>query len=416
MNSETKDNKGKKYFIVFICMLIQAIPYCIAQNLQGQMQTPVSHSGFISEIAFTMLYFSGTLPVLLNPFFNKLYDKINIKYIYIIGLIIGGLGFASYGFAINALTFNLSAAVTQIGTILFTGLSLPHMMAAWFPGEGRGTALGIALAGGSIGNVFLQPIVVNLLTKYGWQRTYMILGAIIAIVGIPLVLLFIRFPRKGEVIKEKAVIKNDHHITYEGLSDKENMKNKYYWLFNIGALLLCLSVVAISTQAIPILVSKGFESSKIAIAGSVFGISCLIGNVGGGKLFDKLGSFKPMMISFGGTILSLLIMAFMPKESIIGFLIPILSGLTIFTITSGPAFMPPDIFGHKDGMAKMAKTGMFYALGSSVGAVGFTSISNMSSLRAASLTFLVIAIIGYTLNGFAIIKARQMFVAKEKEN
>ena len=78
MKQLTKEEKGKKYFIVFICMLIQAIPYCIAQNLQGQMQTPVSHSGFISDIGFTMLYFSGTLPVLLNPFFNKLYDKFKI--------------------------------------------------------------------------------------------------------------------------------------------------------------------------------------------------------------------------------------------------------------------------------------------------------------------------------------------------
>lgn len=412
MKQLTKEEKGKKYFIVFICMLIQAIPYCIAQNLQGQMQTPVSHSGFISDIGFTMLYFSGTLPVLLNPFFNKLYDKFNIKYIYIVGMIIGGLGFASYGFAKNAIMFNMSAFITQIGTILFTGLSLPHMMAAWFPGEGRGTALGIALAGGSVGNVFLQPIVVNLLSKFGWNKTYMILGIILMLVGIPLALLFIRLPKPGEVKAGKSESTESGHQSYEGLSDKENLKNKYFWIFNIGALCLCLAAVAVSTQAIPLLVAKGFEGSKIGLAGSIFGISCLIGNIGGGKLFDKLGSFKPMMISFAGTIGAILIMLLMPQNSNIGFLIPVFSGLTIFTITSGPVFMPSDVFGYKDGMAKMAKVGMFYALGSAIGAVGFTSISHIAGLGGACLVILIVGIIGYVLNGYAIIKSRQMFTTK----
>ena len=36
--------------------------------------------------------------------------------------------------------FNGSAICTQIGTILFTVLSLPIMMDHWFPGEGKGTA------------------------------------------------------------------------------------------------------------------------------------------------------------------------------------------------------------------------------------------------------------------------------------
>ena len=54
-----------------------------------------------------------------------------------------------------------------------------------------------------------------------------------------------------------------------------------------------------------------------------------------------------MVISGIATIGALLIMAFMPNGSAIGFLIPICSGLTIYTITSGPAFMPSDVFGQK---------------------------------------------------------------------
>ena len=85
--SEKQKNKGK-YFIVFICFLIGAIPYCISQNLQPQMQIPVSQSGIISDIGFTLIYLTGTIPVLFNGLTAKIYDKYKIKYIYIAGLIL----------------------------------------------------------------------------------------------------------------------------------------------------------------------------------------------------------------------------------------------------------------------------------------------------------------------------------------
>ena len=61
MDQTVKASNGKRYFIVFICMLIQALPYCISQNLQSQMQTPVSESGVVTEVGFTLLYLSGTI-------------------------------------------------------------------------------------------------------------------------------------------------------------------------------------------------------------------------------------------------------------------------------------------------------------------------------------------------------------------
>ena len=155
--SEKNKNRGK-YFIVFICFLIGAIPYCISQNLQSQMQIPVSHSGVISDIGFTMIYFTGTIPVLFNGLTAKIYDKYNIKYIYVAGLILSAIGFGSFGLAKNAIMFNISAIITQFGAVLILGLSLPVIIGRWFPYSGRGTALGIALSGGSVGNIFLQPI------------------------------------------------------------------------------------------------------------------------------------------------------------------------------------------------------------------------------------------------------------------
>ena len=405
--SEKLKSKGK-YFIVFICFLIGAIPYCISQNLQPQMQVPVSQSGVISEVGFTMIYLTGTIPVLFNSVTAKIYDKLKIKYIYVIGLILSAIGFSSFGIAPNTIMFNISAMITQLGAVLVVGLSLPVIMGRWFPYSGRGTALGIALSGGSVGNIFFQPLVVNLLGQYGWRKTYIILGIVIAVVGIPIALLFIRDPRKEEI--EVAHANNEQHTqkaTFEGLSNDELLKNKHFIIFCLASLLICFAGVALATQSIPVLTIKGLTATQVGLAGSVYGITCLIGNIGGGKLLDKLGTFKAMIVSCIGVTIGLLIMIFMPNGSLIGFGIPLFAGLAIFTLTSAPAFTPVDVFGTKDSTKKFAIVGIFYALGSALSPLLFTFLSNQMGVSIAAVIFLVVGLVGYLLIEYSIIAYRK---------
>ena len=403
-----KSQNKKRYFIVFVCFLIGAIPYCISQNIQPQMQVPVSHSGIISEVGFTMIYLTGTIPVLFNGLTAKIYDKFKIKYIYVVGLILSAIGFSSFGLAGNAIMFNISAMVTQLGAVLIVGLSLPVIMGRWFPYNGRGTALGIALSGGSVGNIFFQPLVVNLLSKYGWRRTYIILGIVIAIVGIPIALFFIRDPKRDEIEIERVSSEdNTSKANFEGLSNDELLKNKYFITFCIASLLICFAGVALATQSIPVLTIKGLTGTQVGLAGSVYGIACLIGNVGGGKLLDKLGTFKAMSISGIGVTIGLLLMIFMPNRSLIGFGIPLVAGLVIFTLTSAPAFTPVDVFGTKDSTKKFAIVGIFYAIGSSLSPLLFTILSDKMSVSIAAVVFLVVGLTGYILIGYSIIKYRQ---------
>ena len=406
MSKGTKNKGG--YFIVFICFLIGAIPYCISQNLQPQMQVPVSNSGVISEVGFTMIYLTGTIPVLFNGYTAKIYDKLKIKYIYVIGLILSAIGFSSFGIAQNTFMFNISAIITQLGAVLVVGLSLPVLMGRWFPYSGRGTALGIALSGGSVGNIFLQPLVVKLLSQYGWRRTYVILGIVIAVVGIPIALCFIRDPRKGEIAVEHTDTEtHPHKATFEGLSNDELLKNKYFLIFCLASLLICFSIVALATQSIPVLTIKALTDTQIGLAGSVYGVTCLIGNIGGGKLLDKVGTFKAMIVSCIGATIGFLIMIFMPQGSLIGFGIPLFAGLVIYTLTSAPAFTPVDVFGTKDSTKKFAIVGIFYAIGSAVSPLLFTLLSNNMSVATAAIVFLVIGLIGYLLIGYSILEYKK---------
>ncbi|MEX1429060.1 MFS transporter, partial [Enterococcus sp. GC40] len=50
--------------------------------------------------------------------------------------------------------------------------------------KSKASALGIAFAGGSIGNFFLQPIVTNLLNHYELHRVYFMCALASLVVGV----------------------------------------------------------------------------------------------------------------------------------------------------------------------------------------------------------------------------------------
>ena len=74
--------------------------------------------------------------------------------------------------------------------------------------------------------------------------------------------------------------------------------------------------------------------------------------------------------------------------------------------------MPSDVFGTKDGTIKMAKVGMFYALGSSISALLFAVLSGKLGLQTTCIAFIVIGVVGYALNLIAQIKSKKMFARK----
>jgi MFS family permease len=105
------------------------------------------------------------------------------------GLVLAvGLGFASTVSALWQFYF-------WIGIVSAVGIALigmvPHVaiISREFP-ERRGTALGIAWAGGGVGIVMLVPVTQLMIDKWGWSPAYLGLAAITVLLVVPPVLFF----------------------------------------------------------------------------------------------------------------------------------------------------------------------------------------------------------------------------------
>lgn len=394
----------KQYFMIFVCMLMQAIPFGVAQNIQPLFIPYVVKEFSFSLAAFSLIFTFGALASsVCSPFLGKLFGKINIKVLFIIGTVLSSFGFLAFGFAKNLPEFYALSAITQIGCVLFSGLGVPYVINNWFPKKGRGAALGIAFAGGSIGNVFLQPIVSSMLSSKGPSFAYITFGLVSIVVSLVIILLFIRLPKQGEIEDDSSAQEENTKVAkanskFEGLGSAETRKNKYFWTFGIGYALIAIAIAACSTQyASYFRMSLHLDSELIGLLGSVFALFCLIGNVGGGTLFDRLGSFKTMLI--GCILQALSIIGMLLAEGIhqFAFVFSICYGLCVFSYMSGPAFMATDIFGRKDSSVNLGVISLCFAVGFALGSTIFGEFAQLVGFRLAWLAMLVFLGVGYFL-------------------
>lgn len=408
MNNESmvKSINNKKRLIVAICMLIQAIPFGVAQNIQPLFIPYVVNAFGFSLAGFSLIFTFGAIAsAACSPFLGKLYGKINIKLLFIVGITLSALGFLSFGFAKSLPTFYILSAISQVGTIIFSGLGIPYIINNWYPGKGRGKALGIAFAGGAIGNVFLQQIVSMLLESKGASVTYIIFGIVALVVGIPLSLFFIKLPKQDEAenITASTSTKNTPQnqatpIAFEGLGAKATRKNIYFWTFSIGYAIIAIAISALSTQYATYFNGYlGMSARLVGTLGSIFALFCLIGNVSGGVLFDKMGTFKTMFLAMILMIISICALLFSTQIHYVAFLFSIAYGLNVYSYMAAPAFMATDVFGKKDASEILGTISLIFALGFAFGSTIFGVIVDRFGFITGWISMLVCVLVGYGL-------------------
>ena len=73
---------------------------------------------------------------------------------------------------------------------------MPVLITAWFDNTTKGKALGIAFAGGSLGNIFLQQMVVKQIASVGPSKAYINFSIMSLIVGVLVSLFLINMPHQ----------------------------------------------------------------------------------------------------------------------------------------------------------------------------------------------------------------------------
>ena len=162
LNESNKKKFATGWMIVVACMLIQAIPFGVAANIQPQFMAyildPESGYGF-TQAGFSLIFTLGTVvSAIASPFIGAMFNKVNVKTMYLFGSILSGGGFLAFSMCKELWQFYLVAGVVQVGTAAISSIGVPLLINGWFDELSKGKAMGLAFAGGSIGNIFLQSM------------------------------------------------------------------------------------------------------------------------------------------------------------------------------------------------------------------------------------------------------------------
>ena len=418
LSTNNKIDNKKKYFIVFICMFLQAVPYSIAQNIQPLFVPYVIKQFGFSLAGFSLIFTCGAIAsAIFSPVLGNVFEKVNIKLLFLVGATLSAVGFMGFGFSHNLAQFYALAAMQKVGCLLFSGIGVPYLINSWFPKEGRGKALGIAFSGGSIGNVFLQQITSQMLASRGATYSYIFFGVLALVCSLPIVMIFVRLPKAGEVeVVEENEAEEVQTSGFDGLGAKATKQNKYFWLFSIGYAIIAVSISALSTQYATYFTGElGLSATLVGTLGSVFAAFCLIGNVSGGALFDKIGTLKTMTISMLLQGVAIVALIFCAKVPALAFLFSIAYGLNVYSYMSAPAFMATDVFGKKESSKIFGTISLLFALGYAFGSTLVGMIVDKVGFGAAWIVMLGCVVVGYTLLLGSIKKVKEQYAEMEVE-
>ncbi len=127
-----------------------------------------------------------------QPLVGQLFDRLNSRKVILLSLLVAGLATAGLSltfhlyFLIFLFSFVLSSAMSgaSIGTLM-------PLLARWFVRR-RTFVLGLVASGSSIGGAVLIIISGYLVAFFGWQVSWITLGAIVTVLAVPLGFMFLR--------------------------------------------------------------------------------------------------------------------------------------------------------------------------------------------------------------------------------
>ena len=205
----------------------------------------------------------------MSPFVGAFVDKYSARHLVALGCFALGLGLVLISFAKTLLhIWIVFLILVPFGVLALGVVPSATLISRWFR-RNRGLALGISVAGSSIGGFVATLVIGWLFVTFGWRQSFLILG-LFAIVVSPIFLLFLANHPKDknqeqEPAGEKVETINDDTTWTIG----QILKTKAMWLQTLisgGLLFITLSLLAnLGLHA------KDLESITTTNLGFVFG-------------------------------------------------------------------------------------------------------------------------------------------------
>ena len=298
-----------------------------------------------------------------------------------------GAAFILVSLTQTLLFFYASYAFLSVTTAGIGFIPVSSLLTRWFV-KRRGTAIGFAMVGISVGGLLMSPLVGQLNSYFSWRASYIFLGVLVWILAVPITFFVMKGSpeemglqpdgiskvRPGENSDNEAINHNENMVlSAEGWPLKQAISTRTFWWVAVTFLLAPMAQGGVLQHQVPIILEAGLAPTLAAMA---LGLTAGMG--GFGKLsFGRLSELLPFQyaatICFGLQALSIFLLI-VTQSTVIVWVYVFLYGYAM----GGVIVLLPLVVGHFFGLA---------SFGSLMGIVTF--IQSFGSASGAYLSGMI---------------------------
>ena len=232
------------------------------------------------------------------PVVGPLVDRHGARSVIVPSILVLGLALASLSFLPDSLPYFYGVYI--VAGIAGGGSStMPYskVVSHWFD-KRRGLALALAAMGAGVGSLIMPFFAQALINGVGWRNAYLVIGATVVVVTIPVVALWLKErPEdmgltidgefRGEGREIAAGTAGEPPPAAPGLTGSEALGTGVFWLLSAAFFLVSASVMAALIHLAPLSTDRGFSPDTAAWVVVVLGGASPIGGVFSGYLLDR---------------------------------------------------------------------------------------------------------------------------------
>lgn len=290
--------------------------------------------------------------VVASPLLGSLVDRIGVRRVMLVSVTLMGLCVASMsqlsGNIWHYYLMHLLIPLLGAGTL---PLTYSRVIIAWFARR-RGLALGISLAGFGVGATLVPALAQFIIENWGWREAYLVFAAVILLVSLPMTFVFIRETPAEMGLQVDGVepgpdVQGSSALSSgEGLSAREALAERSYWLILGSFLLVGVGITSILAHLVPMLIGRGVAPATAALCMSSLGFGLIFGRVLAGYLMDRYFAPYVAAIFLLGLFAGVIILATGATGSVV-FLAAVLVGLATGSEISEIGYMVSRYFGQR---------------------------------------------------------------------
>lgn len=236
-------------------------------------------------------------------------DRLGARRLAVAGMVLMALGLAAAGMARSLIEVYIAYG---LGVGLGIGCSYVPAISAvqrWFARR-RGFASGLAVSGIGVGTLVMPPLAALLIEGVGWRQSYLVLGALAAVIGIGMALLLVNEPaERGLGVDGDPPRPDQKRGQGPGLPLGEAIRTPRFIGLYAACLTCAFAIFVPFVHLVPYALDHGISKASAALLLGAIGVGSTAGRFFLGGLADRMGRQQALLATFTGMGLILLVWA-----------------------------------------------------------------------------------------------------------